>query len=123
MSRKNGKKTWMFPDAELPPAGEFELKGHESVIVLNCNKKQAKIDMMIYFENKSPSKCIQFNVEAERVRCLRMDNPSDIGGFVIPKETQYAIRIQSDVAVVAQYGRLDTRQQNMAFYTCMGYSV
>ena len=44
------------------------------------------------------------------------------GGFTIPPLTQYAIRIESDVEIVAQYGRLDTSDQPMAFYTVMGYS-
>jgi len=123
MDSKNGKKTWIFPDAELPPAGEFTLKGHESIIILNCNKKQAEIKLLVYFENKFPSEPIRIIVEAERVRCIRMDNPDDIGGLIIPRETQYAIKLESSVSVVVQYGRLDTRQQNMAFYTCMGYSV
>jgi hypothetical protein len=43
-------------------------------------------------------------------------------GVNIERCMQYAMRLQSDVPVVAQYGRLDTRDQPMAFYTVMGYS-
>jgi hypothetical protein len=28
-------RTWVFPDAELPPPGDSLLTGHESLIVLN----------------------------------------------------------------------------------------
>lgn len=123
MENKYGKRTWIFPDAELPPAGNFELKGHESVIILNCNEKQADVELYLYFEDQAPSKRIQVKIAPERVRCLRMDNPDDLGGSEIPRETQYAIRVESSEPVVVQYGRLDTRQQNMAFYTCMGYCI
>ncbi|MDD6307873.1 MAG: sensory rhodopsin transducer [Clostridia bacterium] len=118
----NGKKLWVYPDLEMPPKGDFPLIGHESVIILNMNDAPANIRMTLYFDNKEPVRDIPLVVEANRVRCLRTYNPDDFGGFEIPGETQYALRIESDVPVVCQYGRLDTRQQNMAFYTVMGYS-
>lgn len=45
-----------------------------------------------------------------------------MGGHEIPLETQYALTFHSDVPVVAQYGRLDTRKPNLAFYTMPGYA-
>ena len=35
----------------------------------------------------------------------------------------YAMLLESDVPVIVQYGRLDVRQTNMAFYTTSGYSL
>ena len=40
----------------------------------------------------------------------------------LSNEERLRMRLQSDIPVVAQYGRLDTRQPNMAFYTVMGFS-
>ena len=37
MIEATGKRVWVFPDLELPPPGEFELKGHESLIILNLS--------------------------------------------------------------------------------------
>ena len=34
---------------------------------------------------------------------------------------QYAMKVESDVPVIVQYGRLDARQTNLAYYTVMGY--
>jgi hypothetical protein len=116
-----GKKVWVFPDAELPPAGNFELKGHESVIILNMSDEEAVVSITLYFTDKDPVEGINVRVGAKRVRCLRMDNPEDIGGFSVPRETQYAISLSSTVPIVAQYGRLDTREQPMAFYINTGY--
>ncbi|MGD9519572.1 MAG: sensory rhodopsin transducer [Armatimonadota bacterium] len=36
---------------------------------------------------------------------------------------QYSLRLQSNVPVVAQIGRADVRQPNLAYYTVMGYST
>lgn len=116
-----GKKVWVFPDGELPPAGNFDLKGHESVIILNTANEEADVSMTLYFTDQPPVENIKISIEANRVRCLRMDNPEDIGGFKIPRETQYSIQLNSSVPVVAQYGRLDTRDQPMAFYINTGY--
>lgn len=116
-----GKKVWVFPDAELPPAGDFELKGHESIIILNMSDEEAVVYITLYFTDEDPIEGIKVNVCAKRVRCLRMDNPDDVGGVSIPRQTQYAISLCSSVPVVVQYGRLDTREQPMAFYTNTGY--
>jgi hypothetical protein len=115
-----GRTQWVYPDLELPPPGDAPLKGHESLIILNMNDAEATITLTLYFTDKEPVVLPTLKVQARRVRCLRMDHEHEIG-FQIPLETQYALRLNSDLPVVAQYGRLDTRQQNMAFYTVMGY--
>ncbi|HRT38029.1 MAG TPA: sensory rhodopsin transducer [Rectinema sp.] len=117
-----GKKQWVYPDLELPPPGDFPLKGHESLIILNMNDSDASIIITLYFTDKEPVSLPALTVKARRVRCLRLDKEEEIG-IQLPRETQYALRLNADVPVVAQYGRLDTRQQNMAFYTVMGYSA
>ena len=122
MSKGKGNTLWIFPDCELPPAGDSLLKGHESVIVLNSGSDDANISLTLYFTNREPVNDIQVKVGGERVRCLRLDNPDDLQGFVVPREEQYALKVVSDKPVVVQYGRLDTRQDNMAFYTTMGFS-
>lgn len=116
-----GKTQWVYPDLELPPPGDFLLKGHESLIVLNMNDADAAISLTLYFTDKEPLALPPATVHARRVRCFRLDKKEDVGAAV-PREIQYALRLNSDIPVVAQYGRLDTRQQNMAFYTVMGYN-
>jgi hypothetical protein len=85
------------------------------------NDADAAVTVTLYFTDREPVVLPPLKVPARRVRCLRLDNEDDIG-IRIPRETQYALRLNADLPVVAQYGRLDTRQQNMAFYTVMGYS-
>lgn len=117
----NGKKLWYFPDCDLPPAGSSELKGHESIIVLNDTPFAANLHFTFYFTDRNPVEGIVAVVEGRRVRCIRLDRKEDIAGFEVPLETQYALKIESDQNVVIQYGRLDSRQTNLAYYTTMGY--
>jgi hypothetical protein len=121
MNSDRGSTQWVYPDLELPPPGDCPLKGHESLIVLNMNEVDASIVLTLYFTDKGPVELAPMKVDANRVRCFRLDHADEIG-IQIPRETQYALRVKADVPVVAQYGRLDTRQQNMAFYTVMGFS-
>ena len=116
-----GKKNWIIPDCELPPAGEGELKGHESVIVVNDSKKTAQIKVTLFFTDKAPYEEISWTVEPGRVRCFRMNNPEDMSGYVVPLETQYAMKLESSEKIVVQYGRLDNRQTNLAYYTTLGF--
>lgn len=117
-----GKYDWIIPDCELPPPGEGALKGHESVIVVNDSERAAKIKVSLYFTDKEPYENIEWTVEPKRVRCFRMNNLQDMCGFEVPLETQYAMKLESTEPVVIQYGRLDNRQTNLAYYTTMAYS-
>ena len=116
-----GKNNWIIPDCELPPEGEGVLKGHESVIVVNDTNKVAKIKVTLFFADKDPYEDIEWTVEPRRVRCFRMNNLSDMSGFDVPLETQYAMKLESSEPIVVQYGRLDNRQTNLAYYTTLAY--
>ena len=117
-----GKKEWIIPDCELPQAGDGIAKGHESVIIVNDSDETAKIDVSIYFTDKDPQTGIVWELGAKRVFCFRMDNVEHMCGYKVPRETQYAMKVTSNVPVVLQYGRLDATQPNLAFYTTLGYS-
>ena len=44
-----------------------------------------------------------------------------IGNYTVPISEQYAIMLESDCPVIAQYGRADPR--TVAFYTTPGYNT
>ncbi len=115
-----GKKVWIFPDAELPPVGNNEILGHESIIITNTGSEEAHIKITLLYTDRSPVKDINITVGAERVRCLRTNNEEDFGKYTAEFEEQYAIMLESDVPIVALYGRAEPR--NVAFYTENGYS-
>lgn len=116
-----GKKLWIIPDCELPPEGEGVLKGHESVVIVNDTNKTAKIKVKLFFVDKPVYENIVWEVKPQSVRCFRMNNLNDMCGYEVEKETQYAMKLVSDTKIVVQYGRLDNRQQNLAYYTTMAF--
>ena len=114
-----GKKVWIFPDAELPPVGVNLIPGHESIIITNTGDQDANIRITLFFTDKEPVNDILVTVGARRVRCLRTTEEKDFGVHTAKFEEQYAIMLESDVPVVAQYGRAEPRVVN--FYTTPGY--
>ncbi|HSK68937.1 MAG TPA: sensory rhodopsin transducer [Candidatus Limnocylindria bacterium] len=116
-----GSRVWFFPDGDRPPLGDSGMKGHESYVILNPNGHDAHVSFTLYFEDEEPVEGIGMVVPARRVRCFQTHNAQHFGEHVLPVARQYAAKVESDVPVVAQYGRLDARQENLAYYTTMGF--
>ena len=116
-----GKKYWVIPDCELPPEGEGVLKGHESVVIVNDSNKKAVIKVKLYFVDEPAYEEITWEVEPQRVKCFRMNNVEHMCGYKVPLETQYAMKLSSSQPIVVQYGRLDNRQTNLAYYTTLAF--
>lgn len=119
--KAQGRKHWVFPDGDLPPAGDQEPLGHEALMVVNLNRKPAQLKLEVLFEDREPVRDIALRVDGERVRCFRLDKPLGESGYRIPFG-QYALVVHSDLPVVAVFGRLDVRQANMAYYSVAGFA-
>jgi len=120
---EEGARKWFFPDGYLPEINaEGDLKSHEALMLLNTGPQPAHVQIDVYFEDRVPAKGLIVEVGAERVCCLHMDQPGELNGLRIPPLTQYALRVVSDHKVIAQFGRLDASQPNLAYYCTMGYA-
>ena len=120
---EGGKKVWYFADGYLPaknPASAME--AHEALMLFNTSNADIETVIDIYFSDCDPIKNIKVTVPAERIIALRMDHPEDLNGVKIPPLTQYALRVRASLPVVVQFGRVDTTQNNMAYYVGVGYS-
>lgn len=118
-----GKRVWIFPDGDLPNKNiDSGLEAHEALMVLNTSGETATLSLTFYFSDRDPIEGVSVVVPGKRVMCFRLDHPNEIGGVQIPVRTQYALRVESDIEVVATFGRLDTASTSMAFYSPTGYS-
>ena len=114
---------WIVPDCWLPPAGGAgDMVNHESLMILNTGDVDAEISIDLYFEDREPALDLKQIVGARRIRANRLDLPEDLG-FEVPRATQYALRVRSSVPVSVQYGRMDVRQPNLAYYCTMAHPV
>ncbi len=124
---KLGNKIWVFPDGDIPPHDPYDLAlknqdthGHESLVVLNTGDQAGQLKMTVYYSDKDPVVLDMGEIGAKRVKCYRTDEPVGTEGYRIP-EGQYALVLECTTEVVAQIGRMDIRQPNLAYYTVMGY--
>ena len=116
-----GKRLWVFADGDLPPPGDKEPKGHEALTITNLNAAEATVLLDLYFEDRDPVLGIPIKVGGRRVSCLRLDKPLGPEGYRIPYG-QYSLALRCDLPVVAVFGRLDVRQNNLAYYSVAGFS-
>ena len=117
-----GKKTWYFPDGYLPEKSrDGKMEAHEALMLLNTGREEVEAKIDIYFENRDPVRNITVRIAPERIRTLRLDHPEDLNGTVLPVLTQYSLRVRASHNIVAQFGRLDTTQETLAYYTGSGY--
>ena len=119
---KTGSRTWVFPDGDLPQPGDTEPFGHESLVILNMNDRDTKVEFDVYFDKADPVKKLTAVIKAERVRCFRTNEPIGDQKYQIPFG-QYSLVVRSELPVVAQIGRMDVTQPNLAYYTTMGHAL
>lgn len=122
-----GHRTWVFPDGDIPPHDPYDptLKntathGHESLVLLNAGARPVRPLLHIYFSDRAPRLVHLPEIPAQRVRCYRLDEPVGEEAEKIPPG-QFALVVECDHPVVAQIGRMDVRQPNLAYYTVMGF--
>lgn len=118
-----GKKIWAIPEGYIPawshgPAPDFT--SHEAACILNTNEQDAHIELTIYFTDRHPAGPYQILVSAKRTLHLRFNNLREPES--IPLGTEYSSVFVSDVPVVIQHTRLDSRQAENALLTTIAYA-
>ncbi|NLV74039.1 MAG: hypothetical protein GXY52_05085 [Chloroflexi bacterium] len=117
-----GAKTWYFPDGYLPEKlGNSRIEAREALMLLNINTKPVEV-LLDFFEDRDPVLGVPITIGAERVLCLRMDKAPEFGSPAIRALVPYALRVRLDREIIAQFGRLDATQDNLAYYSSMGFN-
>lgn len=118
----DGACIWCIPDAYLPAAGPpGAYQGHESLCVLNTGSAPANLRLSFYFADRPAKTAVHVSVPGERCVHIRFDDPAQLGGYAVPREVPYGLRVESDVPVVVQHSRLDVTQANMAFLSVVAH--
>lgn len=119
--KKVGRKAWVFADAFLHSQSNGCFPSHEAVCVLNTSHTDAHIRMTLFFEDREEAGGYEAVCPARRTQHIRLDKIVSSDGKKIPKDTPYALLVESDTEIVAQYSRMDTSQSEMALMTTFGY--
>ena len=117
-----GQTTWAIPEGYIPGKSHGpapQMTSHEACCILNPSEKDAHVAITIFFEDRDPVGPYKFTVPARRTKHLRFNNFDD--PEEIPRDTPYSSLIESDVPIVVQHTRLDSRQAENALLTTIAY--
>ncbi|MDR3567826.1 MAG: sensory rhodopsin transducer [Syntrophobacteraceae bacterium] len=124
MAKPAGKRKWAIAEGYIPAwsnGPEPEFTSHETFCILNTGDSDAHVEVTIYFSDKEPVGPYKVRVPARRTQHVRFNNltvPQPI-----PTDTNYASLIESDVPIVVQHTRLDSRQAENALVSTIAYPV
>lgn len=124
MTRSIGRTRWAIAEGYIPSGShgpEPQMTSHETVCILNANDADARVAITIYYADREPAGPYRLTVPARRTRHVRFNDLSD--PEPVPRDTDYASVIESDVPVVVQHTRLDSRQAENALITTMAFPV
>lgn len=117
-----GRKRWAIPEGYIPSQSVSQdraLLSHETACILNANDKDANVALTVFFANRDPV-TYKVKVQARRTLHLRFNDLKD--PEPVPLDTDYASVFESDVPIVVQHTRLDSRRAEIALLSTMAYA-
>ena len=119
-----GSKRWAIAEGYIPPYShgpEPQLTSHETVCILNTGDRDAHAKLTIYFSDRDPAGPYHLKVTARRTQHIRLNQLKD--PEPLPTDTDFATVIESDVPIVVQHTRLDSRQAENALLSTIAYAA
>lgn len=119
-----GRTRWAIAEGYIPGwsnGPEPELQSHETCCILNTGSTDAQISLMLYFEDRDPQGPYLFTVPAQRTCHKRFNDLQDPAP--VPRGVGFSCVISSDVPVVVQHTRLDSRQAENTIMTTIAYPL
>ena len=117
-----GKKRWTIADGYIPSwsnGPEPQMLSHETICILNANDSDAHVEVTLFFTDRDPAGPFKLTVPAKRVLHQRFNNLKD--PEPVPLDTDYASVIESDLPIVVQHTRLDSRQAENALVSTVAF--
>ncbi|HEY3932733.1 MAG TPA: sensory rhodopsin transducer [Verrucomicrobiae bacterium] len=118
-----GHKRWVIAEGYIPETSHGpkpEMTSHEAACVLNVSDDEAHLQIWIFYSDREPVGPYKISVGARRTKHIRFNDLNE--PEPIPRGTDYASVIESNVPIVVQHTRLDSRQSENALMTTMAFA-
>ena len=118
-----GKKLWAIAEGYIPEDDNKKSReriSHETACILNTCDEDANVQIMLYFSDQVPAGPYKINIPAKRTYHIRFDELKDPSP--VPIGVDFASVITSNVPIIVQHTRLDTRWGNNALLSTIAYS-
>jgi hypothetical protein len=123
MTEPIGTRRWAIAEGYIPAEStgpEPQMISHETACILNAGDRDANVEITLFFSDREPVGPYRVTVPARRTLHLRFNDLTD--PEPVPRDEDYASVIESDVPIVVQHTRLDSRQAENALLTTIAYS-
>ena len=123
MKNPIGRKSWAIAEGYIPPSSHGpspEMTSHEAICLLNTSEEEAHVQIMIYYTDREPVGPYHIEIPARRTQHVRFNDLKD--PEPISRGTDYASTVESDVSIVVQHTRLDSRQDANALLSTIAYA-
>ena len=123
MTRPLGRRRWAIAEGYIPSRSTGpapEMLSHETACLLNPSPDEAKVAITVFYADRDPSGPYRITVPPRRTRHVRfndLDDPEPIA-----MDTDYASVIESDIPIVVQHTRLDSRQAENALLSTVAFA-
>ncbi|HEX2056048.1 MAG TPA: sensory rhodopsin transducer [Nitrospiraceae bacterium] len=118
-----GRTRWAIAEGYIPSSSHGpapQMTSHETVCLLNASDQEAHIRLTVFYTDREPVGPYRITVPARRTRHVRFNDLTD--PEPIPHDTDYASVIESDVPIVVQHTRLDSRQAENALLSTIAFA-
>jgi hypothetical protein len=118
-----GRRHWAIAEGYIPSESTFTdpaLVSHETACILNAGDRDARIEITLFFADREPVGPYRITVAARRTLHLRFNDLRD--PQPVPLDTDYASVFISDVPIVVQHTRLDSRRAELALLSTIAYA-
>jgi hypothetical protein len=118
-----GRRRWAIAEGYIPSESAFRdraLVSHETACILNAGDRDARVEITILFADREPVGPYRVTVGARRTLHLRFNDLEDPAP--VPRDTDYASIFVSDVPIIVQHTRLDSRRAELALLSTMAYA-
>ncbi len=123
MNQSMGAKRWAIPEGYIPAEShgpEPQMTSHETACLLNVSNDPAHVCITIFYSDREPVGPYHITVPPRRTSHIRFNDLKD--PEPIPRDTDFASFIESDIPIVVQHTRLDSRQAENALLSTMAYT-
>ena len=122
MPRAIGARRWAIAEGYIPESSHGpapQMLSHETACLLNASDAPANVRITIYFADREPAGPYCLLVPPRRTCHVRFNDLTD--PETVPRGTDFATVIESDVEIVVQHTRLDSRQAENALLSTMAF--
>lgn len=118
-----GSRRWAIAEGYIPDwssGPEPQMTSHETACLLNATDQHAHVRITIFFEDREPAGPYELDIPAQRTKHVRFNDLKS--PEAVPRDTDFASLIESDVPIVVQHTRLDSRQDANALLSTIAFA-